>query len=84
VYRLSAEHAIGIVDVVAGSTTVSFCQGGKLHTVRGVRAAPGYDLASGVGAVDARLFVYELAGQQAGPSSLGPAQGRVPAPTVVP
>jgi subtilase family serine protease len=66
-YRLSAEHAPGIVDVLAGSTTVSFRQGGKLHTVRGVRASPGYDLASGVGTVDARLFVYELAGQPAGP-----------------
>ena len=67
-YRLSAEHAPGIVDVVAGSTTVSFPQGGKLHTVRGATAAPGYDLTSGVGTVDARLFVYELAGQPAGPS----------------
>jgi len=67
-YRLSAEHAPGIVDVVAGSTTVSFRQGGKLHTVRGATAAPGYDLTSGVGTVDARLFVYELAGQPAGPS----------------
>ncbi len=62
-YQLSARHAPGIVDVVAGSTTVSFRQGGKLHTVRGARAAPGYDLASGVGTVDALLFIYELAGK---------------------
>ena len=62
-YQLSARHAPGIVNVVAGSTTVSFRQGGKLHTVRGARAAPGYDLASGVGTVDALLFIYELAGK---------------------
>jgi subtilase family serine protease len=60
-YRLAAQHAPGLVDVVAGNNTVSFRQGGKLHTVRGFRARPGYDLASGVGTVNALLFVYELA-----------------------
>jgi len=60
-YRLSAKHAPGIVDVVSGSDTVSFRQGGKLHTVRGYRARPGYSLASGVGTVDAFWFVRELA-----------------------
>ena len=39
---------------------VSFTQGGR-HTVGGFTAGPGYDLASGVGAVDARYFVSELA-----------------------
>jgi subtilase family serine protease len=60
-YRLSARHAPGIVDVVSGNNTVSFSQGGTLHTVHGFPARPGYDLASGVGTVDAPLFVRELA-----------------------
>jgi subtilase family serine protease len=60
-YRLSAEHARGIVDVTSGNNTVSFKQGGKKHTVRGFAARPGYDLASGVGTVNAKYFVPELA-----------------------
>jgi hypothetical protein len=49
------------VDVTKGSNTVSFTQGGRRHTVRGFTARPGYDLASGVGTVDAAYFVSELA-----------------------
>jgi subtilase family serine protease len=60
-YALSARHARGIVDVTSGNNTVAFIQGGKRHTVRGFRAEPGYDLASGVGTVDAYWFVPELA-----------------------
>jgi subtilase family serine protease len=60
-YRLLARHALGIVDVVSGNNTVSFSQGGRLRTVRGFRARPGYDLASGVGTVNALRFVPELA-----------------------
>jgi subtilase family serine protease len=60
-YQLSAERAPGIVDVTSGNTTVSFSQGGHVHTVRGFSARPGYDLASGVGTIDARYFVPELA-----------------------
>ena len=59
-YRLAAAHARGIADVTKGSNTVSFTQGGRRHTVRGFTAGPGYDLASGVGTVDARYFVGEL------------------------
>jgi subtilase family serine protease len=62
-YQLSAEHAPGIVDVTSGNNTVSFSQGGKEHTVRGFAARPGYDLASGVGTVNAEYFVPELAGR---------------------
>ena len=40
---------------------MSFTQGGRRHTVRGFTAAPGYDLASGVGTVNAAYFVPELA-----------------------
>ena len=60
-YRLSAEHAPGLVDVTSGNNTVSFTQNGTLYTVNGYSAGPGYDLASGVGTVDAALFVPELA-----------------------
>jgi subtilase family serine protease len=61
-YELAAQHAPGIVDVVSGSNTVSFRQGGALRTVPGYTARPGYDLASGLGTVDAALLVPELAG----------------------
>jgi subtilase family serine protease len=60
-YRLAAEGAPGIVDVMSGTNTVSFSQGGSEHTVRGYAAAPGYNLASGVGTVNAASFVRELA-----------------------
>ena len=60
-YQLAAEGAPGIVDVTSGNNTVSFSQGGHEHTVRGFTAAPGYDLASGVGTVNAAYFVRELA-----------------------
>jgi subtilase family serine protease len=60
-YRLLAQHKRGIVDITTGNNTVSFTQGGKLRTVRGFDAVPGYDLASGVGTVDARFFAFELA-----------------------
>ena len=54
-------HARGIVDVTKGGNTVSFTQGGQRHTVRGFAAVRGYDLASGVGTVNAAYFVPELA-----------------------
>jgi subtilase family serine protease len=59
-YALSAEHAPGIVDVTSGNNSVSFLQP-TLITVKGYAAGPGYDLASGVGTVNAALFVPELA-----------------------
>ena len=61
-YQLAARHAPGIVDVTSGNNTVSFTQGGRQQTVTGFSAGPGYDLATGVGTVDARYFVPELAG----------------------
>ena len=60
-YRLAAEGAPGIVDVTSGDNTVSFSQGGHEYTVRGFTATRGYDLASGVGTVNAAYFVRELA-----------------------
>ena len=77
-YQLAAQHAPGLVDVTSGSNTVSFRQGGALHTVPGFRALRGYDLASGVGTVDALLFVRELAGVTQHAARHAPA----PAPTM--
>ncbi|MGO9332712.1 MAG: S8 family serine peptidase [Acidimicrobiales bacterium] len=59
-YAMSAERAPGIVDITRGSTTVSFTQDHKLRMVKGFPALQGYDLASGVGTVDAAEFVPEL------------------------
>ena len=64
-YAMSAAHAPGLVDVTAGNNTVSFLQP-TLVTVKGYQAGPGYDLASGVGTVDAALFVPELAQASSG------------------
>jgi subtilase family serine protease len=59
-YRMEAAHDPGIVDVTAGTNTVTFPQGGSVHTVRGWDAVNGYDLSSGVGTIDAAQFVPEL------------------------
>jgi subtilase family serine protease len=60
-YAMSALHLPGLVDVTSGNNTVSFTQNKQLYTVQGSSAGPGYDLASGVGTVDAADFVPELA-----------------------
>ncbi len=60
-YTMSGRGLPGVVDVTSGNNTVSFLQGGVTHTVTGFKALPGYDLASGVGTVNAALFVPELA-----------------------
>jgi subtilase family serine protease len=60
-YRLSAEGAPGIVDITSGNNSVAFKVDGVVHPVTGFTALPGYDLASGVGTVNANLFVPELA-----------------------
>jgi subtilase family serine protease len=60
-YKLLAEHAPGLVDVTKGNNTVAFTQNGTLFTVKGFSAGPDYDLASGVGTINAALFVPELA-----------------------
>jgi subtilase family serine protease len=65
-YRLVAEHAPGLVNVTAGDNTVSFYAGSpaRRYTVTGYHARKGYSLVTGVGTVNASLFVYELAGRQ--------------------
>jgi subtilase family serine protease len=61
IYAIAASHEPGIVDVVTGSNSQSFVQGGKQYSVPGYAAGPGYDLVTGVGTVDAASFVPELA-----------------------
>jgi hypothetical protein len=60
-YTMSELHLPGIVPVTSGNNTVAFSQGGHQHTVHGFTARAGYSLAAGVGTVDARYFVPELA-----------------------
>ncbi len=60
-YAMKRAGDPGIVPVTEGDNTVSFDQGGTEHTVVGYDAAAGYNLASGLGTVDAARFVPELA-----------------------
>jgi subtilase family serine protease len=60
-YQIAARHEPGVVDVRAGNNTQTFQQRGKQYTVPGYAAGPGYDLASGVGTINAASFVPELA-----------------------
>jgi subtilase family serine protease len=60
-YKLAAEHAPGIVSVTSGNNTVSFRQGGRSHKVAGFSARSGYNLAAGLGTVNAAYLVPELA-----------------------
>jgi subtilase family serine protease len=60
-YALAQSPNGGLVDVTSGDTTVSFRQDKALHTVTGAQAVAGYDLASGLGTVDAATLVPSLA-----------------------
>ena len=62
-YALSGAHAPGLVDVTSGNNTVSFYGGSKRYTITGYSARKGYSLVTGVGTINASLFVYELAGK---------------------
>lgn len=57
-YKMAAAHSAGITDIVSGDNTVHGDDGTR---VPGFRAVPGYDLASGLGTVNAAQFVPELA-----------------------
>jgi subtilase family serine protease len=57
-YRMAAAHDRGIVGVTEGGNSVEFRHG---PTVQGYSAGPGYNLVTGLGTVDARYFVPELA-----------------------
>jgi subtilase family serine protease len=58
-YKMTA--ADGLVDVTKGNNTFSFSRRDKTIVVPGFSARPGYDLASGLGTVNAALFVPALA-----------------------
>jgi subtilase family serine protease len=60
-YHLYAGRAPGIVPVTSGNNTVSFTQNGTQYTVDGYSATDSYNLATGVGTLNAALFVPELA-----------------------
>ena len=60
-YKLAGTSRSGIVDVTRGDNTVTFQQNGKTHTVKGWNAVSGYDLSSGLGTVNASVFVRRLA-----------------------
>ena len=60
-YQLAAAGQPGITDVTKGNNTVSFTQNNQQDTVQGFPARPGYDLATGLGTVNAPYFVPELA-----------------------
>ena len=59
-YKMAAAGDPGLVDVTGGTNTVTFPQGGSVHTVRGFDAVKNYDLSSGLGTLDAAQFVPEL------------------------
>jgi subtilase family serine protease len=68
-YELQRESSqSGIVDVTQGNNTASFCSAScgtpqqVITTVQGFAAGPGYDLVTGLGTVDAALFVPALSG----------------------
>lgn len=65
-YRMEAAGDAGLVDVTGGTNTVTFPQSGAEHTVLGWDARAGYDLASGLGTIDAAQFVPELVSAVAG------------------
>ena len=60
-YKLASEHARGVVSVRSGNNTVAFRQRGRAYMVHGFSARSGYNLATGVGTVNAQYFVTELA-----------------------
>jgi len=57
-YALAAKHAPGIVAVASGNNNVSFPGG----TVHGYSVRHGYNLVTGLGTVNGRYLVPELAG----------------------
>jgi subtilase family serine protease len=63
-YDLLQSHSHGLVDVTTGNNTFGpFVNSDNVtYTVVGYNAGRGYDLASGVGTIDAARFVPDLAG----------------------
>lgn len=62
-------NVTGLVDVTQGNNTFTFENSdGNTYTVQGFNATRGYDLASGLGTLDAARFVPALALTPGGPS----------------
>jgi subtilase family serine protease len=78
IYQLAADHAKGIVQVTSGNNTVAYSTGissfGQTITVRGYYARHGYSLVAGVGTIDGKYFVPELARGLVSP----PGKGKTP------
>jgi subtilase family serine protease len=67
-YNLLGRKHSGLVDVTAGDNTFSFCTAcgtpqEVVTTVPGYAAAPGYDMATGLGTIDGTLLVKSLVGE---------------------
>jgi kumamolisin len=60
-YRMAAASKSGIIDITIGNNTVTCQQNGSTYTAHGWNAMRGYDLSSGLGTVDAAVFVSRLA-----------------------
>jgi subtilase family serine protease len=60
-YALSQKPNNGIVDITKGNNTFTFTEGTPEFTVPGFAAHAGYDMASGLGTVDARRFAHARA-----------------------
>ncbi len=60
-YAMKARHAPGLVPVTSGDNTATVTQDGQTYTILGYQAGPGYNLASGLGTVNAAQFVPALA-----------------------
>jgi subtilase family serine protease len=79
IYELAARHASGIVQVTSGNNTVAYTTGSGTSqatvTIHGYYARHGYSLVTGVGTVNGRYFVSELASPGSGKS---PSHGKKP------
>ncbi len=59
-YLLAQRRAAGLPDVTAGNNSATFDQSGATYTVTGYNAGSGFDLASGLGTVNAEALTAEL------------------------
>jgi subtilase family serine protease len=64
-YAIGTNANQGIVDVTIGNNTFTLLHddGNPVFTVPGFQAVRGYDMASGLGTVDALRFTHALAGR---------------------
>jgi subtilase family serine protease len=58
-YKLGSASA-GLPDITKGNNTVSFFQNGRENRVKGFTAVKGYDLASGLGTINAAKLIPAL------------------------